>query len=415
MKIKAITFESFLAFLLGLSVCEGITTILSVGSTIFTFSEVISPIIFIFLVIKRSNTFLNFLRNIPLGFKLFFLLIIFSVFPCIARYGFDSIYRFLVGFIYLILVFTMAANVYLLKEHKSSMLNGLTFGLGINLLYSLICYVAFNLGTTITLEGVFDREGFYTPTLLFRTQGFFLEPSHFIRFVAAIFLIVIVNRANKNVWLKLFWYVIAIFVLVQTFSGSIVILAIGVVFYFLVRKNKPKKQIKASSLFIVFLVAILCLLVTNQELISSFDDAFLRIITGADITDEGNAARFDSMKIVLEHFDVALLGCGWNQMGTLIEENGLHIVSAFSDLLEMTMEVGVVGSLIYIISVFSLAIKLIKIKTASSVAIAVSILMIFALQIGTDYAFNTCIMFVFGLAVCELVEKKERRLRENED
>ena len=97
-----------------------------------------------------------------------------------------------------------------------------------------------------------------------------------------------------------------------------------------------------------------------------------------------------------------MIGCGWNMVGTLFDFHGSKTVAAFSDVLEMTLELGIVGVFVYAISIISLILRLLRKKSDYSIALAVSVAMIFAIQIGTDYAFNSCIMLLFGLTIAEL-------------
>ena len=126
-----------------------------------------------------------------------------------------------------------------------------------------------------------------------------------------------------------------------------------------------------------------------------------KILTGANITDKENAGRLNSILSVLSQWNALIIGCGWNLTSNLIEAANLNIVAAFSDIVEMSVETGIIGGLIYIYSVLAMAWRLWKIRENYSRALSISLLMILALQIGTDYAFNPCIMLVFGLCFAE--------------
>ena len=400
-------FERFLAFMLGLSICEGISVVFSFGNTMFTISEVISPIIMFFLFLTKANEFSGLFKNIPTGFKLFFIIVIFSIVPGVLYFGIDALYRYMVGLVYISIIFTMTVNVYVLRQSRHSMILGIAIGLVLNVIFSLICFFAFNSGKVISLEGVFPRDHFFTPTLTFRTQGFFLEPSHFIRFVGSVILIAIANIKIKNSIFIFFLTLATIFVMMYSFSGSIVILAFGMLIYWIFSKSGSKSKITVSSVAtLLFALVLVALIIFNPDVLSNLESIFLNILSGADITDEGNAARFDSMKTVFENIDVATLGCGWNLSGTLFEARKMNIVSAFSYILQMAIELGFLGALIYCVSLIQTSLKLIKQKNTRATALGASLLIILALQIGTDYSLNTCTMAVFGLVICELEEIK---------
>ncbi len=402
-------FEGFLAFILGLSVCEGISVLISFGSTMLTVSEVISPLIMVLLMITRENRFFDFFRNIPLGFKLFFAVIAFSILPGMLFFGWGAIYRYAVGMIYFIIVLSMAINVYALRNSRDSLFLGIAVGLTLNLIFSLICYISFNVGTVISLEGVFPRDHFFTPTLAFRAQGFFLEPSHLLRFIASVILIVMVNVNVKSLLFKYLWVILAFFVVLYSTSGSVVILLLGLLMYWMIHKKERKKAITITSLIVFLFVIVLgAFLLFTPGVLSDIWSNFSKILLGADITDEGNAARFESMKTVLEHMDIAAIGCGWNLIGTYFETQNLGIVSAFSFILQMTVELGFLGALMYCLALFTTSYKLIKQKNDKAIALGITLIIIFALQVGTDYSFNTCTMAVFGLVVCELEEIRNK-------
>ncbi len=406
--IKAnIKIESIFAFILGLCVCEGVSMPFSVGSTAFTFGEILSPLILICLLFNKNNTFLSFFRKVPVGFKLFFLMILFSVVPGTIMYGLGASYRFAVGLVYFFMVLSVAVNVYLLKDHKKYLFMGLAIGFGLNIALSLICYFSFRAGTVISLEQFIPRENFFTPTLTFRSQGLFLEPSHFVRFVSSVFLVLMANVSFKNSFLKFVFVAVTFFVILQSFSGSVVIFLLGILFYSMLKKNDTKKPLTASS-FLVFLsiVIIAIILFTTSDIAANLQMIFGRIFSGANLADEGNELRFESMKAAFDNIYIAIIGCGWNLIGTFFESENLGIVSAFSDILEMTMELGFIGIAAYICSIISLALKLLKKGNANAIALGCSLLVIIALQTGTDYAFNTVIMLIFGLCICELAEAK---------
>lgn len=403
--------DKFIAFLLGLSIFEGVSMFFSVGSTVFTFSEILSPLIFVGLCILKLYKLGSFIKNIPLGFKIFFIMILLSIVSGIAAFASgDAVIRYLVGLIYLFIVFTMAANVFMLNHAKKWIINGLFVGFLANIVFSLICCLSFNKGTVITLSNMFDREGFFVPVHRFRSQGFFLEPSHFIRYVASVFLILISAQRIKSVFVKFALVIATIAVSLLSTSGSVVIMACGLVLYILIRKKS--KIITPATLLTLFIVIIaICVFFTfNLGEQWNLGELTEGIFSGADIKDEGNVDRYESMVLSLGYLDDMLLGCGWNLVGSLFEQNHSGTVSAFSDILEMTLELGIFGIIFYIWSVMSLVLKLIRRKNNYSISLAVSLLIIFALQIGTDYAFNTCIMFVFGLAVAEIADGKKEAM-----
>lgn len=412
--IKSVSRENLsdevFAFLLGLSVSENITSVFSFGSTLFTLSEVLSPILLLFLCLKDINRVASFIRCVPIGFKLFFAAVVASIIPGLIYFmSVEIIYRYCVGLIYLLIVLTAATDAFILRKSKDTIITGVFVGLVGNMLYTILCFVAFHNGILVTLKYVIPRAGFYAPSASFRSQGFFLEPSHFIRYVGTVGLIVIASRKIRHSLFKYVLVLISAIALIFSYSGSLVILAIGYLIYCIgsretinICRAKPGMLV---LIFAVLLIAIVAIGVLNINRNYDVEDVFDRIMNGADITDEGNAERFESMKKILENLGLPmLLGCGWNLTGTYIQTENLGITAAFSDILELLLETGIVGLVLYVGSLLSMSFALWKMRGRYSRALSVSLLVILALQIGTDYALNTCIMLVFGLSVGELAD-----------
>ena len=402
--------DKVFAFLLGLFVSEGITSVFSFGSTLFTLSEVFSPILLVFLCLKDKKRIVSFIRCVPLGFKVFFIAIVGSIIPGLIYFmSFDIIYRYCVGLIYLLIVLTTAINAFIFRKSKDAIIKGLYVGLVGNVLYTILCYVAFWNGILITLEYTIPRAGFYAPAASFRSQGFFLEPSHFIRYVGTVGLIVIASTKIRHSIFKYVLVLASVIALIFSYSGSLVILAIGFLIYLIGTRDAINiSRVRPKTLVLIFVVLLMAIVAMGGFDINEYYDVegvFDRIMNGADITDEGNTERFESMQKILETPGLTImLGCGWNLTGTYIQTENLGITAAFSDILELLLETGVVGLVLYVGSLLSMSIALWKMRGRYSRALSVSLLVILALQIGTDYALNTCIMLVFGLSIGQLAD-----------
>ena len=395
--------DSAIAFLLGLSVCEGISRVFSVGNTSFSFAEVIASLCFVYFCFKRPGEVLSFFKKVPFGFKLFFIAILCSSFSAVIHFSSISVLgRYIAGMVYLAVILTVAIDVYVLRESKRHIFNGLALGLILNMLISVISYISFTRGNVISFETVFPQEGFYTPVQTFRSQGLFLEPSHFVRFVATVVLIIIANKQSKSgIIAKIVFTALLITTVALSTSGTVVILAISVFVFFLLQKTNKKSRMLGVALLIAVALLLAYLFVFGSD-ISSFEELINKILLGADISSEDNAERYNAMRESVGYLKDTVLGCGWNMVGTLFDYNGSDTVSSFSDLLEMTLELGFVGITIYVLAVANVAVKLFKKKNNYSTALALSLLTVIAIQVGTDYAFNSCIMMLLGLIVSDL-------------
>ena len=191
-------------------------------------------------------------------------------------------------------------------------------------------------------------------------------------------------------------------------SGSVVIMAIGLIAYWLFRRREVRNN-ALTVLFIIGVVGLVVLfIILNSETAMTIEDLVNNIILGADITDEGNSERFSSMLESLSYIKDAVFGCGWNLVSNLFEAHESTMIASFSDVLEMTLELGIHGIIIYIVSLVALMFKLLRHGSNNSVALCMSLGVIFMLQVGTDYAFDPCIMLVFGLCIIELWERRSQ-------
>lgn len=397
--------DKFLALLLGIGISEGITVLFYVGNTPFSFVEVLSPLITIYFCMRDRYALSRFIHSVSIGFKLFFLVIVASIIP--GMIYFMSLFvlrRYLVGLIALVISLTAAFNAFMLNEQRQYIFRGIFVGFILNIVFSLVCFVGFQRGVVISLEEFIDRDSFYTPKYSFRAQGFFLEPSHFIRYVGSVVLLVMSSIRIKSSVIKYVIVFTSIAVLGLSFSGSMLIIIVGVIlYYFATRKNRRRIRPRDIGLLLLFVGF---LLIFSSEISEALD----KIMTGANITAEENSGRLDPMLSVLSQWDAMIMGCGWNLTANLIESANLNIPAAFSDIVEMTAETGIIGGLLYVCSVLALAWRLWKVRGNYSYALSISLLMILALQIGTDYAINPCIMLVFGLCFAENSEKRTKML-----
>lgn len=404
--------DKFLAVLLGLSVSEGISAMFTIGSTTFTFAELISPLMCIFFCSRNGRILTSFIRTVPIGFKLFGAVIVLSIIPGLVYFMSISIVpRYIVGLVYLLIVLTTAIDAFYLSDLREKIILGIFIGLIINVLFSLICYVSFQRGVTISLNNLIGRNSFYVPLYSFRSQGFFMEPSHFSRYVISTIILVISTVKIRNFLIKLLLIVATLIALGLSYSGSLAILMIGLLIYYLGGKKGLCLKVHYRTVATIYVILFVCVMIAMGVVSVEVSDISVvadRIIRATNIADEGNYARYVGIVAVMQQWDAAVLGCGWNLVGTLIEQKSLGTVSAFSDLLEMVIETGIHGGMIYVASTVFMGLRLWRLREPYSRALSISLLMILALQIGTDYAFNSCIMLVFGLAVAQLRDSTVR-------
>jgi len=213
MKIsKKYNAEAIAAYILGFSTSVYVINFGNIGYTTVRLDIIISIILFFTLIFKKNS-----ITNIVKYFNNHIL--IFSVIVVIS--GLNVIYysttighgdRFLKTLIIYIVCLMTYSCVLLLKDKKQYIIKGLLMGLIVNILLSFIQYFSFEIGSYFTLYSIFPQSSFYIPIYNFRTQGFFLEPSHMMQFfISTFFLFLIVY---KNNWRK---KVILIFLMLIVF------------------------------------------------------------------------------------------------------------------------------------------------------------------------------------------------------
>jgi preprotein translocase subunit Sss1 len=400
------------AFLLGLLQAEGVSTLFKVGNTDISISQVYCVAMMFFLLFKRPNSVIFGFKKTPKLLIAFFTLCIFSILPGVLHFGSINVaYRYFVGLIQMFIAFTAFIVAISLRDQYRHILKGFLIGLMLNVIWSFIMYITFKAGHVITLNGIFISRLNYIPIYSFRSQGLFLEPSHFIRFIISVFLPVVVFVTNeKKIFVKaisIITLTFGIFVILLSTSGSVVIGVIGFIMYILISRRRKKVTFKGVIVGLIIMFAVAICLVTGLIDNNKVFKLVQAIFTGANIRGTDNLERYESMLSFLHLIPKVPLGCGFNLTGTLITTEGVGTVSAFSELLEMTVEVGILGMLIYVIFIISTAKRLLLQKNNYATSLAVSLLSILALQAGTDYPFDsTTIMLILGLCVAQTLWKK---------
>ena len=175
------------------------------------------------------------------------------------------------------------------------------------------------------------------------------------------------------------------------------IVAISFMMFLLLSRGKTKKLLA----FLVF-VAFLVLIAYSYFNPSLFNRYFNNIVSGGNITDESNVYRFSSMKLYLSYIFDAPFGIGYNLTGTLRTSKGIESASAFSELVEVFLETGILGIATYIYAIAWMVFHLWKNKDNYSASLIATIIGIMILQIGTDYSPDVAYMIVIGLSIVQV-------------
>ena len=191
-------------------------------------------------------------------------------------------------------------------------------------------------------------------------------------------------------------------------SGTAAVVLVGLILYFVIKK--PIGRYVNRNGFIFFYVALMgCLLIyaffSDSSALSNITknlSEYIKLASeGSNIADSSNLERVQSMRVAISLIPQNPLGCGWNMVHTLLQQKTtLGTASAFSDMLEMVLEIGVLGVGLYVMSAVKSIVICLRAKNSESIGVAVAIVSVLIMETLADYAINPCIMSVLGLGMC---------------
>lgn len=428
--------ESYIAILLGIIVCNNVIYAFKINNTYINIAFIASIIIFLYLIIFRHKKLFKAIKNINIYFKIFIIICFLSVIPMIIFCDNKSFYTsYITGIVYLIVTLTIYINVYFLKSEKEYIYKGLLYGFLLNVILSLIQYITYLAGSCFSLFEFFPQDAFqvcninlksamtmYIPS--YRAQGFFLETSYYMIFLAST--IMLYRARTKNNFRNLLVILIALFCMVNSTTATMVLVFMAMILYFIINKVKTSKEKKKEivtgykilGICACFLALLIMLLVSNKfTQYFNFEEMWDKISTSmltADINNEDNEERSQAMdngiKLALKY----PFGGGYNLMTKLMMEeyNGeMKVYTTFNYFITLCIEIGIVGALIFTIYIISLTIKLtIKTKDKKKIAIGISVLVTFIGQVacGTNFILLPFIILIYALADLESREKNEK-------
>lgn len=402
-----------LSILYGLFLGTDIVYIFTIGTTRFLISEVYTVVLFFILIIIGQFDLRQIRKALKPSLILWILMIIASIFGGLITFmRVDIFYRYFVGLIALGISASSYFVMISLFDYRRYILMGITIGLLCNILIGVMQYSTYQAGSEfLVLYNLFPQSDFYLYKYNFGTQGLFLEPSHMIQYIASVFPIWLgIRYDGKIASIGFLWAVL----LLCAFSGSgtSIIIYISVIIFFVTKwigkKIRRTVRVKSIIFWCIIMPAIVITLTIYLPSLPQFQEFkdsiiyYLELaINGSNITDSTNTERYVSITTTIKLIPETIFGCGWNLVHTLLmEKTSLHTPSAFSDLLEMTLEIGILGIISYLYFILKLFIKCIKRNNLEAKGIAISLGSILVMQIMADYAINTTIFMVFGWAVC---------------
>lgn len=394
--------------LFGLFVGSDIVYVFTIGSTNILLSEVYSVFLFFILLLDKKVNLRMLNLYLPISAKTLGFLIIFSAVPAFITFlSVSSMYRYIVGLIALIFSLCALFSTIILYDGRRYIVIGLEMALIINAVFSVIQFIVFNRGETfILLYNMFPQASFHLSVYNFGAEGMFLEPSHLNQFIATVLPVWLVFRLKASPY-SIFVLFAVIITTAMTTSGTSVVVYVGLIMYALIcfLRKENKRYIKRKTFYLMSFVIcagilIIIILLQKTDLISTFQHFINLAFEGSNIADESNIERTTSMQAALALIPKNLLGCGWNMVHTLLEQNtNLNVATAFSDIIEMTLELGILGITVYVLFIYKLIKRCLLSKETEGIGLAVSVVSIFVMQLLADYAFCPVMFMVFGWCI----------------
>lgn len=404
--------KRFLAFfmaILGLSLSSNIIYLFTIGSTYITIAEVFSVLLFMYLLVTKHINWRHIFAVTGIEFQLFSVMIVISgVFALITFMDLVLMYRYLVGVISLAISCITLIDIISLFEYRLYFIKGCAIGIVINAIICVIQYIFYQRNIPFNfLYNLFPQEWFHLNIYNFCAQGLFLEPSNMNQFLGSITTVFIGMMGLKGLGDKFIFVLVLVCCALST-SGTAAVVLVGLILYFLI-KRPLGRYVRRSGFMLFYFVVLSFLLVYIFCSDSSIVNMIIKNVSGyiklasegSNITDSSNLERVQSMRTAIGLIPQNLLGCGWNMVHTLLQQKtGLGTASAFSDILEMVLEIGILGVAFYFASAIKSIVACLRAKDSESIGVAVAIISILIMETLVDYAINPCIMSILALGMC---------------
>ena len=414
--------KKIIAILLGISACTNVVYAFQLNNTAVLISYVVSFVGIMYCTVCSKFKIRNFIKETPIFLKLYLIVCMLSGVLIPISFGFDieAFSTFIKGIILLLSGYCIYVLVLNLKEELKYIIYGLLIGLIINILYSFLSLIAFNLNSYITLYNLFPQRAFYMcikwgisygnfpkEYLLYsyRAQGLFLEASHFTCFLITICLPVIISIKNK--FFKLIFLISVLYLTMISATPNFIVLIIEFIVCYLISSHislkKNNKTIKSSSAFIFMFLIVLSMLILvniNKIGISKYISNIDRAIETLNVSDKSNSQRFDGMKLGLKYFLENPLGIGYNLEPYMFSKTieGYSLKSSFSYMIRLLLETGPLGLLSYVMLILNY-VKMCfqKNKDKMQIALGASCLFCMISQFANGITMMPYIWLLFGI------------------
>lgn len=333
------------------------------------------------------------------------------------------------GYLVLICGITMYISASVLWSEKQWLFIGLTAGILLNFICSLISLSAFNKGTYFNLYSVFPQDYYQVPMKYenwvlnpgaqkiseYRPQGLFLECSHLMLFLISMLPLVFFEA--KNMLVKVLLCFFGVFATVTSKSPNVVFFLLELIVLWAVirdtgnRMQPFRNSIQLSvSIWLLVFACIFCFaafILIKPEIIdnalSQLSIAFADLNV-ADSKDGGTSERWNNMHLAFSLLTKYPLGTGWNMETYVMEHNFVgNVASSHTIILKYLIEIGPLGLGLYVYLIYRHSIPLIK-KSATSFQkiLGIGVLFLFISQATNGVSFTPWMWLLLGMAHAEI-------------
>lgn len=347
-----------------------------------------------------------------------------------ARGDFDS-YALTVplrGYLVLICGITMYIAASVVWSEKRWLFIGLTAGLLLNFICSLISLWAFNKGTYFNLYCIFPQDYYQVPIKYenwalnpdaqkiaeYRPQGLFLECSHLMLFL--ICMLPLVFFEAKSTLVKTLLCFFGAFAIITSKSPNAVFFLLELIVLWAIFKDaNPRHPIRKSirlngGIWLLIFACVVGLVTLILATPAILDNAFSQLSVAfadldvADSKDGGTAERWNNMQLAFSLLTEYPIGTGWNMETYVMELNFVgNVASSHTIVLKYLIEIGPLGLCLYAYLIYRHSIPLLKKgATGFQKMLGVAVLFLYVSQVTNGVSFTPWMWLLLGMVHAEM-------------
>ncbi|WP_165815251.1 O-antigen ligase family protein [Levilactobacillus bambusae] len=362
------------AFLLGLFACTDSVYLILVGQTPILWVYVVALMLLLWVGMTDRSRLVTALSRVSPWYWAFLVVCFFSIIPMTAIFIYQpTIMRsFFNGQISLWLATGVYLAVLCLPDRLPTIFRGVWWGIVINVFWSVGQYVFWRGGQFFSLYTWFPQANYLVSLpwsaqqtqdadvsfiTAYRASGLFLETSYYVVFlIAALVVTLYFQRLTLGKWLVIL--MMLSFLVISRSANTVLLVVLLVMYCWLMwdRRHDGSSVLLAAQLIIVggLLVIGLVILAPKMGRVMTENDVWGAVkesLQTLDLRDQGNQERYQNMQIALGQYQDHWFGVGYNMLSSYLELNAgpqLKTTSAFNWFINLLLEVGPLGLLVYV-------------------------------------------------------------------